>query len=40
VSGRVAAGEDLAELQDDFHLTREQIEEALRFEDVPLPTAA
>jgi uncharacterized protein (DUF433 family) len=40
VKDRVEAGEDLDELEDDFGLSRDQLNEALRFEDVTVPAAA
>jgi len=40
IKDRVKAGEELQEIQDDFGLTRQQLEEALSFEEVSLSAAA
>jgi uncharacterized protein (DUF433 family) len=40
VKDRVQAGEDPEEIQEDFGLSRQQLEEALTFEEVTLPAAA
>ena len=40
IKDRVQAGEDLAEIGDDFGLSPAQVKEALSFEDVAVPAAA